>query len=72
MATVENDLIKRLPRKDRLRLLALCDQVPLTLAEVLCDPGKPMRHVYFPIDGFVSMVAVVEGNPGVEVGMVGR
>ena len=35
-------------------------------------PGKPIRHVYFPIDGFVSMVAVVEGSPGVEVGMVGR
>ncbi len=72
MAIVENHLIERLPRKDRSRLLALCEQVPLVLADVLCDPGKPMRHVYFPTEGFVSMVAVVEGSPGVEVGMVGR
>jgi CRP-like cAMP-binding protein len=72
LATVENHLIERLPRKDRLRLLAACEQVPLVLAEVLCNPGKPMSHVYFPIDGFVSMVAVVKGSPGVEVGMVGR
>ena len=72
MPTVENNLIERLPRKDRSRLLALSEQVPLTLAHVLCEPGEPMRHVYFPIDGFISMVAVVKGSPGVEVGMVGR
>ena len=72
MAAVENHLIERLPRKDRSRLLAHCEQVPLELAAVLCDPGKAMRHVYFPIEGFISMVAVVEGSPGVEVGMVGR
>ena len=71
MTTVENHLIKRLPRKDRSRLLAACKQVPLMLAEVLCDPGNLMRHVYFPTEGFVSMVAVVEGSPGVGVGMVG-
>ena len=72
MATFENELIERLPRKDRTRLLAACDQVPLTLADVLCDAGKPMRYVYFPVEGFISLVAVVDGSPGVEVGMVGR
>ena len=72
MATVENHLIERLPRADRSRLLASCEHVPMVLAEVLCDPGKPMRHVYFPIDGFISMVAVVKDSPGVVVGMVGR
>lgn len=72
LATVENSLIERLPRRDRQRLLALCEHVPLVLADVLCDPGKPMRHAYFPTDGFISMVAVVDGTPGVEVGMVGR
>lgn len=72
MAPVENHLIEILPRKDRLRLLAVCEPVELALAEVLCDPGKPTRHVYFPIDAFISLVALVEGSPGVEVGMVGR
>jgi CRP-like cAMP-binding protein len=72
LAPVENHLIEILPRKDRLRLLAICEPVELALAEVLCDPGKPTRHVYFPIDAFISLVALVEGSPGVEVGMVGR
>ena len=61
-----------MPRKDRSRLLALCEDVPVALADVVSDPGKPVHYVYFPIDGFISMVAVVEGSPGVEVGMVGR
>lgn len=72
MATVENHLIELLPRKDRLRLLAICEPVNLQLAEVLCEPGKPTSYVYFPIDGCISLVALIDGRPGVEVGMVGR
>lgn len=72
MATVENHLIELLPRKDRLRLLAICKPVELRLTEVLCEPGKPTRHVYFPTEGFISLVAMHDGKPGLEVGMVGR
>ena len=72
MATVENHLIEMLPRRDRARLLAVCEPVELVLAEVLCDPGSATRHVYFPIDGFISLVALIEGSPALEVGMVGR
>ena len=72
MATVENLLIEQLPRAQRLRLLALCEPVSLVLAEVLCEPGRPARHVYFPTEGIVSLVAPVDDKIGLEVGMVGR
>jgi CRP-like cAMP-binding protein len=72
MATVQNHMIELLPRRERQHLLALCEPVELTLAAVLCEPGQPTRDVYFPIDGFVSLVALLEGQPGLEVGMVGR
>jgi CRP-like cAMP-binding protein len=72
MATVENHLIELLPRKDRLRLHALCKPVELVLTDVLCEPGRPTSHVYFPIESFISLVALIEGSPGLEVGMVGR
>jgi CRP-like cAMP-binding protein len=71
LATVKNHLIELLPRKDRLRLLAICEPVQLVLAEVLCEPGKPTRHVYFPTEGFISLVAPIDGTPCLEVGMVG-
>ena len=69
---IENHLIEQLPRKDRLRLLARCKPVRLALADVLCEPGAPTRHVYFPTDGFISLVTLIDGSPGLEVGMVGR
>jgi len=72
MNTVENNLIELLPTKDRARLLAICEPVELVLSEVLCEPGKPTLHVYFPTHGFISLVAMVDGSRGVEVGMVGR
>ena len=72
MAAAQNHLIERLPRKDRSRLLAVCEPVQLVLGEVLCEPGKATRYVWFPIDGFISMVAPIDAKPALEVGMVGR
>ncbi len=72
MATAANHLIERLPRTDRSHLIASCEQVPLVLAAVLCDARQSMPYVYFLIDGFISMIAVVKGRPGVAVAMVGR
>ncbi|MBC7647500.1 MAG: Crp/Fnr family transcriptional regulator, partial [Vitreoscilla sp.] len=67
-----NHLIDLLPKKDRLRFIAACELVDLTLAKVLSDSGKPTKYVYFPTVGFISLVSMVKGSPGVEVGMVGR
>ncbi|MEO7010227.1 MAG: Crp/Fnr family transcriptional regulator [Caldimonas sp.] len=71
MAEAKNRLIESLPRKDRLGLLSVCTRIELVSAEVLADPGTPMRHAYFPTEGFLSLVTPVEGSPGLEVGMIG-
>ena len=72
MTTAQNHLIELLPRKERLRLLAICEPVELVLAQVLCDAGERTRYVYFPTEGFISLIAPIDGKPGLEVGMVGR
>jgi CRP-like cAMP-binding protein len=72
LATAQNHLIEALPRAERLRLLALCEPVQLALGQVLCEPGETTRHVYFPIDSFISLVTLTDGHPPLEVGMVGR
>jgi CRP-like cAMP-binding protein len=67
----DNHLIQLLPRADRAHLLAACETAQLNLSEVLYEPGEPTRHVYFPTEGFISLVTLVPGHPGLEVGMVG-
>ncbi|MDM0050418.1 Crp/Fnr family transcriptional regulator [Variovorax sp. J22R115] len=72
MAAIENHLIELLPRNDRRRLLDICEPVQLVLAEVIHEPGVATRHAYFPVDGFISLIARIGDHPGLEVGMVGR
>ena len=72
MPPVENRLIARLPRRDRKALLAACEPVQLLLSEVMCESGRPAQHAYFPTNGFISLVALADGQPRLEVGMVGN
>lgn len=71
MVVAENHLLSLLPRRDRLRLIAVGESVHLELGTVLYEPGELTRHVYFPNDCCLSLVAAIDGEPGLEVGMVG-
>ncbi len=72
MVIAENHLIELLPRKERLRLLKLCQSVELVSAEVLQSSLMPTAYAYFPVEGFISLVSMIENEPGLEVGMIGR
>lgn len=67
-----NQLIARLPKASRVRLDTIGELVDLPLSQVLSETGAPTRHVHFPIDGFVSLLAQVDSEHVIEVGMVGR
>ena len=69
---VVNRLIQELPRKLRERLLARCERVDLAFGDVLCDANKPFAHVYFPLAGFISLVATVDAHPPLEMGLIGN
>ena len=72
MPADQNHLIESLPPRDRRRFLALCEPVDLVFADVLSEPGSTTRHVYFPVDSFISLLTRDEGKAALEVGMVGR
>lgn len=67
-----NRLLATLPEKDRRRLLAGCTTVDLVFGEIISRAGDRIEQVYFPLDSFISLVAPIDGHPGLEVGMVGN
>jgi CRP-like cAMP-binding protein len=67
-----NRLLTTLPKKEFNRLLPSLRLIPLTFGQVLYEPGDAIRHVYFPNDSIVSLLATMPGNSSLEVGMVGN
>jgi CRP-like cAMP-binding protein len=44
----------------------------LEVKTVLFEPGKPVEHVYFPLDGVISLVTPLEDGSIVEVATIGN
>lgn len=67
-----NDLLTALAPADLARLTPMLTPVQVEVGEVLCEPGQPIRYLYFPHDSLVSLLGVAEGRMTLEVGLVGR
>ena len=67
-----NLLLARLPAADRQRLTGNHAPVDLAFSQTLNEPGERIRHVYFPIDSFVSLITPGEGRAQLEIGLVGN
>ena len=66
-----NSILAALPDSDRQRILAGCEPFDLFFGDVLAEPGKPFHHVYFPTESYISLVAKIDGQTRLEVGLVG-
>jgi CRP-like cAMP-binding protein len=68
---IQNRVLAGLPRKDYRKLLAVAEPVQLAFGQILYESQDRIRHVYFPIDCFVSMLTGVDGKRSSEVGLIG-
>lgn len=70
-AECPNLLLSRLPEEEYQMLRLHLEYCPTPAKTVLFERGKEIRHVYFPLSGAHSVLAVMEDGAAVEVGTVG-
>ncbi len=70
--SASNRVLASIPSSEYRRLRAQLEPVTVNFGQVLYEPGKPIEHVYFPIDCLISLLTAVDKRRTLEVGMVGN
>lgn len=68
----QNHLLAALPSAEFDRLSPHLELIEMPLGEVLYEPGRKLRHVYFPTTSIVSLLYVMEDGASAEIAMVGN
>jgi CRP-like cAMP-binding protein len=69
---VTNRVLARIPPEQYKRLEVELEPITLIFGQVLYEPGKAIRHVYFPVNSLISLLTAVDKRRTLEVGMVGN
>ena len=67
-----NRLLASLPASDLQLLGPHLVHLTMEKGALLCEPGDPIEHVYFPHDAVVSLMTVMRSGESVESSTVGR
>jgi CRP-like cAMP-binding protein len=71
-APPRNHLLAALSPEVQGRLTPYLELIPLTLGDVVYEPGDAMRYIYFPTDSIVSLLYVMENGGSAEISVVGN
>lgn len=69
---IENKLITLLRPRAQRDFLRRAEVVELACGDILFEPGTPLRHVYFPLRGFISRIAILDGKFLLDMGLIGN
>jgi len=67
----KNRLIDMLSNESRDRLISKSKMTELKMSEVICKSDSLMSHIYFPVEGFVSIIQMISSTQSIEVGIIG-
>jgi CRP-like cAMP-binding protein len=68
----QNHLLAALPSLEYERLFPHLELTEMLLGEAVCEPGIPMRYVYFPTTCIVSLLYVMENGASAEIAVAGN
>lgn len=67
-----NQILSALPQKEYQSLNAFLQPVQLSLNQVLSEPNQPIKSLYFPTLGIVSLISIMEDGSTTEIGLIGK
>ncbi len=70
-AQTQNGLLRKLPRRDRERILAVAKLVNLKTDTILANDTQQMQYVYFPVDCYIGMYCTAAASTSIAVSLVG-
>ena len=68
----DNRILSALPEIEYQRLISLLEPVNLSLDEVLLKARQKCEYLYFPTQGIVSLVSVMDDGSTTEIGLIGK
>ena len=68
---LQNHLLAALPRPDYERFAPELEFVHMKLGHVLYESGSTLQHVYFPVNGIVSLLYVTNAGASAELAVIG-
>ena len=69
---VQNSLLEALPAADLAQISPHLTHVELERGRLLYDPGDPIELIYFPHDGVISLMTLMENGAAIESATIGR
>ena len=67
-----NHLLSNLPSGEYQQILKASKTEELIFGDILCEPSELFRFVYFPLSGFISLMASAEDHQPLEIGIIGN
>ena len=68
---MKNSLLEALPAADLAMFALHLTQIDLERGRLLYDPGDPIEQVYFPHDGVISLMTLMENGAAIESTTIG-
>lgn len=67
----KNRLLSALPEPELQRLSNNFEKVELSANQILLKSSQKLESLYFPLQGIVSLISIVENNCSTEIGLIG-
>lgn len=67
-----NFILGQIPDPEYRRIAPKLEYVPLSLGEVLYETGQEKDQVYFPVDGIIAVIEILEDGASSELALIGK